>query len=91
MLWVCVRGRAVQLPNSPALGTQRPSSDGAIWLEEGVGFRSCSPPASLLQALPEHSLRAQAHSPHWQRDAAAATRDPGKPDNSGVGKIATEG
>lgn len=56
-----------------------------MWLGEGVGFRGCSPPASFLQALPERSPRAQTHTPHWQREAAAARRDPGKSDNSRVG------
>lgn len=51
-----------------------------------MGFRGCSPPSSLLQALPERSPHAQTHSPHWQREAAAAIRDPGKSDNSGVEK-----
>lgn len=59
-----------------------------MWLEEGAGFRGCRtpPPTFLLKALPEHSLHAQTHSPHWQRDAAAAMRDPGKSDNRVVGK-----
>ena len=49
-------------------------------------FKGCSPSASHLQALPEHSPHAQTQSPHWQRDAAAAMREPGKSDNKGVGK-----
>lgn len=57
-----------------------------MWPEEGSGFRGCSPPTFLLQALPEHSPHAQTHSPHWQRDAAAAMRVPGKSDNRLVKK-----
>lgn len=41
-------------------------------------------PPSLLDVLPEHSSHAWTHSSRWQCDAAAAIRDPGKSENSGV-------
>lgn len=54
-----MRGRAVQLLDSPGLGTPVavPSSDGTMCLEEGAGFRGCSlqPPSYKLSLMYKHT------------------------------------
>lgn len=52
--WMWVRGRAVQLLDSPH---QCPSCDGTMWLEEGAGFRGFShqPPFYKLSLMHKHT------------------------------------
>lgn len=59
------------------------------WRKElGLGVAAPQPPSYKLSLNTPFMHK---HSPHWQRDAAAALRDPGKHDNSGVGKKSNRG